>query len=93
MVAIEAAAYGTPTVAFAEGGVVDAVADGKSGRLVAPGDYAAYADALVETLQTGLPPADECRRHAELFSWAHHQQSLTELIGELLPDVKAPGKH
>ena len=42
MVSIEAAASGTPTVAFATGGVVDAVAEGTSGRLVEPGNYAAF---------------------------------------------------
>jgi len=50
MVAIEAAAHGLPTVAFATGGVVDAVAQGRSGRLVAPGDYAALAQAVVQVL-------------------------------------------
>ncbi|MEQ8661243.1 MAG: glycosyltransferase family 4 protein, partial [Gammaproteobacteria bacterium] len=41
MVAVEAAAHGLWTVAFDEGGVVDAVADGTSGTLVAGGDYPA----------------------------------------------------
>lgn len=50
MVAIEAAAHGTPTVAFATGGIVDAVSEGQSGRLVPPGDYPALADATLEVL-------------------------------------------
>src|SRR5690606_3589327 len=50
MVAIEAAAHGTPTVAFATGGVIDAVASGQSGQLVPPGDYAALAQAALEAL-------------------------------------------
>lgn len=50
MVAIEAAAHGTPTVAFATGGIVDAVSEGQSGRLVLPGDYPALADATLEVL-------------------------------------------
>lgn len=45
MVAIEAAASGTPTVAFPVGGVVDAVADGVNGLLAPEGDYEAFADA------------------------------------------------
>lgn len=50
MVAIEAAAHGLPTVAFATGGVVDAVASGRSGLLVAPGDYRALAQAVSQVL-------------------------------------------
>lgn len=50
MVAIEAAAHGIPTVAFATGGVVDAVAGGQSGHLVAPGNYPALAQAALQVL-------------------------------------------
>ncbi len=50
MVAIEAAAHGLPTVAFATGGVVDAVASGCSGLLVMPGDYPALARAVSQIL-------------------------------------------
>ena len=46
MVAIEAAAHGTPTVAFDCGGVGDAVVDEVNGALVAAGDYAAFAAAI-----------------------------------------------
>lgn len=50
MVAIEAAAHGVPTVAFATGGIVDAVAEGQSGRLVQPGDYLALVQTTLEML-------------------------------------------
>ena len=50
MVAIEAASHGRPTVAFATGGVVDAVAEGQSGKLVPPGDYAALIDTVLQVL-------------------------------------------
>ncbi len=53
MVAIEAAAHGLPTVAFATGGVVDAVAERRSGHLVEPGDYASLAQAVVQMLADG----------------------------------------
>lgn len=50
MVAIEAAAHGLPTVAFATGGVVDAVSTGQSGQLVPPGDYNALRDEVIKLL-------------------------------------------
>lgn len=53
MVAIEAAAHGLPTVAFASGGIVDAVADERSGCLVAQSDYPAFAQAVLRVLADG----------------------------------------
>jgi phosphatidylinositol alpha-1,6-mannosyltransferase len=51
MVAIEAASFGVPTVAYASGGIVESVRDGESGTLVTPGDAAAFASAVVDTLE------------------------------------------
>ena len=80
MVAIEAAANGTPTVAFPVGGVVDAVADGVNGVLVPEGDYEAFADAVVSICRGGSLGPSACRKHAETFSWeAHGQKLLTAL--------------
>jgi len=80
MVAIEAAASGTPTVAFPVGGVVDAVADGFSGSLVPEGDYEAFADAVVSICETGLPSHLDCRNHAEKFSWDAHGKRLLAIL-------------
>ena len=52
MVAIEAAAHGLPTVAFATGGVVDAVAEGQSGHLAQADNYQAFSRALAAALST-----------------------------------------
>ena len=76
MVAIEAAASGTPTVAFPVGGVVDAVADGINGSLVPEGEYEAFADAVVSICKGGPPSRSDCRNHAEKFSWDVHGQKL-----------------
>lgn len=70
MVAIEAAAYGLPTVAFAVGGVSDAISDGYSGCLIPTGDYSCMANRVIEYLQ-GRPDATfaSCRNFASGFSW------------------------
>lgn len=70
MVAIEAAAHGVPTIAFATGGVVDAVSQGQSGALVAPGDYAALSRELLSALERG-PQAwrDGAVTFARQFAW------------------------
>jgi len=80
MVAIEAAASGTPTVAFPVGGVVDAVADGINGVLVPEGDYEAFADAVVSICNGGPPGSSACRAHALGFSWDAHGQKLLAAI-------------
>lgn len=71
MVAIEAAVHGLPTVAFATGGVVDAVAHGQSGHLVASGDYAALARAALSVLAATSVEAWQanCRGFAAQFAW------------------------
>lgn len=51
--AIEAAASGRPVVAFDLPGINETVIDGETGRLVAPGDHAAFADALVALCRDG----------------------------------------
>jgi len=56
MVAVEAAAHGLPTVAFATGGTSDSVADGTSGTLVSSGDNTAFARAVADFL---LAPAGD----------------------------------
>ncbi|QSA96840.1 glycosyltransferase family 4 protein [Methylococcus sp. EFPC2] len=68
MVAVEAAAHGLPTVAFATGGVVDAVANGVSGRLVGPNDSEIFTRAVLALLESPLPKS-EIIRFAENFTW------------------------
>lgn len=80
MVAIEAAASGTPTVAFPVGGVVDAVADGINGTLVPEGDYEAFADAVVSICKGGPPSRSDCRNYALKFSWDVHREKLLSIL-------------
>jgi glycosyltransferase involved in cell wall biosynthesis len=70
MVAVEAAAHGLPTVAFATGGVVDAVAAGQSGHRVAVGDYAGFADAVLRALAERDAMRAPCLEFARQFAWS-----------------------
>ena len=66
----EAAAHGVPTVAFATGGVVDAVAEGQSGYLVTPGDYPALAQATLKILTNQVDAwRASSQAFAEQFAW------------------------
>ncbi len=71
MVAIEAAAHGLPTVAFAVGGVPDAVRTGHSGYLVEPGNYQEFAGRVCEILGSKGKTewAQTARNFAEGFTW------------------------
>ena len=86
MVAIEAAAHGLPTVAFATGGIVDAVAPGQSGHLVPPGDYPALTQAALQILADD-PGAWQTRTStfAAQFAWP--------VMGKKLRDILQAGKH
>ncbi len=79
MVSIEAAAHGLPTVAYACGGVPDAVCDGVSGVLIQSGDAAAFAKAVVELLRNPLP-TEPMRKFAEGFSWENFGRKMAEVL-------------
>lgn len=85
MVAVEAAAHGLPTVAFATGGVVDALAEGQSGYLVAPGDYDAFAMAVIRALAADDIMGSSCREFAAQFAWPVFGTRVAEQLAEIVP--------
>jgi phosphatidylinositol alpha-1,6-mannosyltransferase len=82
MVALEAAAHGLRTVAFAVGGVPDAVNDPDTGKLVPPGAYQLMADAIASALSS--PQTDAARERARSFAvakdWAAFGKRLRSLV-------------
>lgn len=80
MVAVEAAAHGLPTVAYATGGVVDAVAEGRSGRLIRPGDEAGMAEAICAVLAEGDAWQVGCTDFARGFAWEAFGRTLRQAI-------------
>lgn len=83
MVALEAAAYGLRTVAFAVGGVPDAVADGCSGTLVSSGDYQSFSEAVIGYLSRKPDPdvKENCRAFAESRTWQAFGVRLRGILG------------
>ena len=70
MVAIEAAAHGTPTVAFKSGGVTDAVEDGVSGFLAPAGNIGQFSQGVIDILKRRSKfPATVVRSFADRFGW------------------------
>ena len=69
MVAIEAAAHGLPTVAFATGGVVDAVCDGISGHLVANNDYAELSKQTLKIIKQPMEKT-QIQGFSQKFAWS-----------------------
>ena len=82
MVAAEAAAHGLPTVAFAVGGVPDAVEDGVSGRLIAADDHAQFARAVIDIVNSRdtLELRDGARRFAVRFQRENFGRQIREQL-------------
>ena len=82
MVALESAAHGLQTVAFAVGGVPDAVMDGQTGILIEPGNYVALADAVTRQLALARESGNvaACREFAAGNAWPVFGERLRSLL-------------
>ncbi|MFC4784664.1 glycosyltransferase family 4 protein [Nocardioides sp. MAHUQ-72] len=82
----EAAAHGTPTVAYASaGGTRESIAHGVSGVLV--DDQQAFTDALGELLRDARRRselAEGARLHSVRFSWGHSQSAFAHVVASAL---------
>ncbi len=80
MVAIEAAAHGLQTVAFATGGVTDAVREGTSGSLIKPEDYISFAEEVILKLRAPKKLEATCIDFGKEFCWDNFGASLDSVI-------------
>jgi phosphatidylinositol alpha-1,6-mannosyltransferase len=82
MVAIEAAAHGLPTIGFGVGGVPDAIVEGSTGSLVAPGNYAAFAAQVGCWLARSNQPEvrEQCMVAVGAFGWDRFAERLRTLL-------------
>jgi glycosyltransferase involved in cell wall biosynthesis len=76
----EAMAVGTPVVATRVGGLAEVVEDGVTGRLVAPGDPAALAAAVLEVLGSREAMGAAARDRARRFDVAAYADRVERLI-------------
>jgi len=85
MVALESAAHGLLTVAFAVGGVADAVQDGLTGTLVNPDDYGSLGEAVIHQLAQVRDSSVTvtCREFAAGKTWPVFGERLRKLLGAL----------
>ena len=82
MVAIEAAAHGTPTIAFATGGVIDAINNSISGYLIEPNNYYLLAEKILIILKQPIKH-NLTTGFAENFSWKNLNKKLVLNIQSL----------
>lgn len=80
MVAIEAAANGVPTVAFATGGITDAVAEGESGYLAPPEDYECLARLALRVIKSPGSMHAACLRHSAAFAWEKFGRNVLDQL-------------
>jgi glycosyltransferase involved in cell wall biosynthesis len=82
---IEAAAHGTPSVAFADaGGVAESIVDGSTGVLAAdPGDFTAHIGALLRDDVARARMGEAARVHAADFTWEQTGRRFAAVLDQV----------
>ncbi len=94
LTAVEAAACGLPTLAFDVGGVSQAVREGVSGYLIADGDINAYAEKMLEMLESGHEsPSRAALEWAESFAWARVAEAELDIWARLRDTAALSSSH
>jgi len=83
MVAIEAASHGTPTIAFATGGIVDAVLNNQTGYLIKANQYDNFTKKTIYLLTDDREWDTTCHNFAKQFSWSNFGKRIMQLLQSL----------
>ena len=86
LIALESAASGTPVVGFRGTGLVESVAHGRSGLLVATREPRDWAHTLLELLENPMVLdrlSRDARTHAERYTWGATTTALLNIYGGL----------
>lgn len=87
-VSIEAQACGIPVLASRIGGLPETLHEGKSGMLVAPGDVAAWRDALIAVCD--LPPASREELGTEGVRFVRERFAMARIATEFIALLERP---
>jgi glycogen synthase len=92
MVALEAAALGTPLVVSGTGGLAELVTDGVSGRVFATGDRGALADAITRSLNDPVTTARMARtartRALRDYGWPVIAERTVQVYAEAMDEER-----
>ncbi len=87
---LEAAAFGTPTIAPRQGGFLDTIIEGRTGLFFDELSAQAIATSIGELGAAGLAP-DDLRAQAQAFSEARFTARIAQLVEQLAADQRPEG--
>lgn len=81
MVAIEAASHGLPTVAFATGGIIDAIKNQESGFLIRDNNYLKFTAYIIQILNNpSIIQTETCKNFAKKFAWHNLAEKFKKVL-------------
>lgn len=81
MVAIEAASYGLPTIAFATGGIIDAIKNQESGFLITSQNYLEFTAYTIQILKNpSIIQTEPCQNFAKKFAWHNLAEKFKKVL-------------
>lgn len=81
MVALEAASYGLPTIAFATGGIIDAIKNQESGFLIKSQNYLEFTACTIQILNNpSIIQTEPCKNFAKKFAWYNLAEKFKKVL-------------
>jgi glycosyltransferase involved in cell wall biosynthesis len=91
LTAVESLLSETPVVGFASGGLPDIVQDGETGRLTAPGDEAAFAEAIDRLLRDSVLRREMGRRGREFAQRTFSERAVARTYADVYRRIARQG--